>query len=45
MRPNLFWCGIHGCAPFFTAMGPGVKTVTRTMTTTDLEFVAGTAYG
>ena len=39
-HPDLFWYGIHGCELLFTAMGPGVKTVTRT-TTTDFEFVTG----
>ena len=39
-HPDLFWYGIHGCELLFTAMGPGVKTVTRT-TTADFEFVTG----
>ena len=39
-HPDLFWYGIHGCELLFTAMGPGVKTVTRT-TTPDFEFVTG----
>ena len=39
-HPDLFWYGIHGCELLFTAMGPGVKTVTRTKTA-DFEFVTG----
>jgi predicted dehydrogenase len=39
-HPDLFWYGIHGCELLFTAMGPGVKTVTRTQTA-DFEFVTG----
>lgn len=39
-HPDLFWYGIHGCELLFTALGPGVKTVTRT-TTADFEFVTG----
>lgn len=39
-HPDLFWYGIHGCELLFTAMGPGVRTVTRA-TTADFESVTG----
>lgn len=39
-HPDLFWYGIHGCELLFTAMGPGLKTVTRSQTS-DFEFVTG----
>lgn len=39
-HPDLFWYGIHGCELLFTAMGPGVRTVTRA-STADFEYVTG----
>lgn len=43
-HPDLFWYGVHPVEALFTALGPGVETVTR-VATPDTDVVAGTWSG